>query len=367
MDDESAMADAWTAFDSQLVALASALTPRHRPSSLAPRRLSTSFPPPPPSSHGAQAAACAARLSLVDLPEDLFFHVFDYLSTLALLRLSCHPPSRAFQQLVHGHSVFDLDLDRELSDRSSPSAHPPPARSLLASRERYAPLIPLALRSPHLSLLTLASFGPLLTDAVVQPIIDQHAPTLLSLCLAHNDLVNPSIASASLSSVDLSRNRRLQCPRLSCPALVQLDLSRTFVNDFDLAKSCEGLTRLRVLRLQSCKNVRLLPLRLPHLSIVDLSNTAVVDEAVARIAQSSPVLSVLFANECSTLRAPAIASATLTVLSLRSCESLRAPTILCPALTELDLSDTPVTDAALVTALSSLPLLRGLSLPSATS
>ena len=356
------MEDPWSAFDSHF-ALAPPLAPRNRPTSLPPRRLAPSFPPlsPPPRSNPS-APTLLSHVHLLDLPEDVFSYVFDYLPTLTLLRLSSHPPSRAFQRLLSAHSTFDLDLDREVSDHPPTSPPPPPTRSLLASRERFAPLIGLARRSSHLSLLTLSSFGPLLTDCVIQPLLDQHCPSLLSLSLANNDLVCPSITASSLCSLDLSRNRRLQSPLLCAPSLLQLDLSRTFINDLDLQKTCEGLTRLRTLRLQSCKNVRRLPLRLPHLTILDLSNTAVVDEALARVAQTSPQLQVLFANECGTLRSPAIASSTLTVLSLRSCESLRLPALPCPALTELDLSDTPVTDAALVALLGGLTQLRVLSL-----
>ena len=318
----------------------------------------SSPPPPPPRPHPPH---------LLDLPEDVFFHIFDFLPSLTLLRLSSHPPSHPFARLLSSHSTFDLDLDRDTAD-DTPSTSPynptpAPTRSLLASRERYAPLIRLAHRHLHLSLLTLASFGPLLPDAIAQPLLDQHSPSLLSPLPPQQRPDLPSISAPSLTSLDLSRNRHLQCPHLHTPTLLQLDLSRTFINDLDLSHTCSTLSHsLRTLRLQSCKNVRQLPFHLPQLTILDVSGTAVVDEALVGVVRTSPQLLVLFANECGVLRSPAVVSATLTVLSLRSCEALRMAELACPALTELDLSDTPVTDAALVTLLAELTQLRVLSL-----
>ena len=351
--------NAWAALGAEL-ALPAPLAPRARQmpacssggselSSSAPSRSRAASSSPAP------AASPPLPLHLLDLPDDLFFHIFDYLSTVCLLRLSGQPACRHLRRLVLRHADFDLDLDRLLVDQQ-------PSRSLTQSKSSYAPLVSQALQFQQLSVLTLASFGPLLPDSALQPVLDRHAPSLLSLSLRSNDLVSPCIESPSLTSLDLSRNRRLQCPTLSCAGLTQLDLSRTFVNDLDLERSCEGCGQLRVLRLQGCKNVRLLPLSLPQLRIVDLSGTAVLDDAVQRLSAQSPGLRVLFLNECSLLRSPVIASSTLTALSLRSCEGLRSASLLCPMLRELDLSDTGVSDAALAAALSCLSQLRVLSL-----
>ena len=284
------------------------------------------------------------------------FHISDYLSTVSLLRLLCRPPSATFRRVLLLHSAFDLDADRGVEGALANT------RSRHQQTERYAPLISLASHFTHLSHLTLNSFGPQLTDSQLQPLLAQHGPSLLSLSLSSNSLICPHITAPNLLSLDLSRCRSLQSPLLHCPQLSELDLSRTYINDLDLVRGCEGVQLLRVLRLQSCKNIRSLSLQLRHLRILDVSNTAVTDQAVERIAQSAPALSVLFVSECSSIRSLHIKSNTLTVLSLRSCEQLRSPTLLCPSLTELDLSNTPLSDTALVAALSTAPALQRLSL-----
>jgi len=352
IEDESFVAaDPWAALDAE-VAMAPLPAPRsrHRSSASSPS-LRALLRPSRTRSHS------PPRCAILDLPDDLFFHISDYLSTLSLLRLVCRPPSSAFRRVLLLHSAFDLDADRGGEGGSLSST-----RSLHQQKEQYAPLVSLAAHFPHLSHLTLNSFGPQLTDSQVQPLLAQHGPSLLSLSLSANNLICPHITGPNLLSLDLSRCRTLQSPLLHCPQLSELDLSRTYINDLDLVRGCEGVQLLRVLRLQSCKNIRSLSLQLRHLRILDVSNTAVTDEAVERIAHLAPQLAVLFVSECSSIRSPDINSNTLTVLSLRSCDQLRSPTLLCPSLTELDLSNTPLSDAALVAALSTVPLLQRLSL-----
>ena len=346
---DSRSADPWAALDAD-VAIAPLPAPRSRQRPFVSSALLSAGLP------NRSRAPSPARCPILDLPDELFYHISDYLSTLSLLRLVCRPPSAAFRRVLLQHSAFDLDADRGVEDALSTT------RSLHQQKEQYAPLISLASHFPHLSHLTLNSFGPQLTDSQLQPLLAQHGPSLLSLSLSANSLICPRITAPNLLSLDLSRCRTLQSPLLLCPQLSELDLSRTYINDLDLVRGCEGVQLLRVLRLQSCKNIRSLSLHLRHLRILDVSNTAVTDEAVERIAQLAPALSVLFVSECSGIRSPHIASNTLTVLSLRSCDQLRSPTLECPSLAELDLSNTALSDSTLVAALSNVPMLQRLSL-----
>ena len=337
IEHDSSTADAWAEFDAE-VALVPLPAPRSRQQPFS------------------SSAVLSSRCSILDLPDELFFHISDYLSTVSLLRLVCRPPSSTFRRVLLLHSAFDLDADRGVEGTLATT------RSLHQQKELYAPLISLASQFRHLSHLTLDSFGPQLTDSLLQPLLAQHGPSLLSLSLSANSLICPHITAPNLLSLDLSRCRTLQSPLLHCPQLSELDLSRTYINDLDLVRGCEGVQLLRVLRLQSCKNIRSLSLQLRHLRILDVSNTAVTDEAVERIAQLAPALSVLFVSECSSIRSPRVNSSTLTVLSLRSCDQLRSPSLLCPSLSELDLSNTALSDSALVAALSTVPSLQRLSL-----
>ena len=349
IEDESAALDPWAALEAE-VALAPLPAPRSR------QRLSATSSLRSSGGASRSRSPSPPRCPILDVPDDLFFHISDYLSTLSLLRLVCRPPSSAFRRVLLLHSAFELDADRGVEGALST------ARSLHQQKEQYAPLISLASHFPHLSHLTLNSFGSQLTDSQLHPLLLQHGPSLLSLSVSANALICPHITAPNLLSLDLSRCRSLQSPMLQCPQLSELDLSRTYINDLDLVRGCEGVQLLRVLRLQSCKNIRSLSLQLRHLRILDVSNTAVTDEAVERIAQLAPALSVLFVSECSSIRSPHIKSSTLSVLSLRSCEQLRSPTLLCPSLTELDLSNTALMDSALVVAVSTVPQLQRLSL-----
>lgn len=296
------------------------------------------------------------------LPDELLSHVLDYLSSLSLLRLLARPVSRTFTTLLKRHTrIVDIDfyssgIDDELQQLYSGS------RSLTNIKKHFLPIVKILRNFDSFASLTLNGFGAVIGDIEAQPLLERHGQSVLALSLSNNNLIAPIVQSPSLMSLDFSSNRRLLSPVFECPRLVELNLSKTFMNDLDLCKSfvCEPM--LRVLRLNSCKNIQSLPLSLPCIQILDLSNTGVIDDTVTRLTSEISTLEVLFMNECSLLRSPVIQSPSLLVLSCKGCESLRSPVLRCPKLVELDLTNTAVNDAVVVESLSSLPRLTALSL-----
>ena len=145
----------------------------------------------------------------------------------------------------------------------------------------------------------------------------------------------------------------------SAPALVELDLSRTAISDFDVAAFLQRLSpdRLHTLRLQGCKNLThafaFPPAPAPHalsaLRVADLSNSHVHDTFVTALMAVAPAVTVLRLNNCQYLATPTFSSPVLTELGAHGCSRLRHPRFVgCTALRTVDLSRSKICNDAIV-------------------
>jgi hypothetical protein len=291
--------------------------------------------------------------SLTDLPDDITDLIISYLNTASLLFLSARPVCKSLTKLYTTKlRNFEIDLDRDLVSNSYKAK----------LNENYAQLISLAYLSEELYNLTLNNFGSLLNDENIQLLLEKHCYTLHTLSLSHSDLVGPIIRCSNLISADLSKCRKLSAPILACPQLTELDFSRNFLNDLDLQRALlESSERLKILKLQYCKNIRTFPLNIRNIQILDLSGTSIIDDTVNNVA-TFPLLRVLFLHDCKELHAPFILNDNLAVLSLRGCINLKNPQINCQNLKDLELSNTDLRDIYIANALRSCRSLESLSL-----
>jgi hypothetical protein len=341
----------------------------------------------------------SSSLRLESLPDDCLQTVFEFLSTYeTFVHLVHGAPSKAWRNLWHGSPVVDLDLERDIAEDVAPRSggggngntglgngngnggsggESDVLRIIAAKKSQYGQLIHLISKhSQNLMSLHLANFGTVLADEIhVEAIATADGSyhrlaksiNLQNLLLSHsNSLVSLSLVASSirklklgaefhvLESLDLSKCKVLSDPVLQAPSLTSLDLSRTLLNDFELLKILPSLTKLQILRLVGCKNLRLFdgsdPRKLweeqvPDLRILDVSNTGCIDACVNSLARHCKHLEVLGLTDCFALRHPQILSSSLIMLSLRNINRLSATTkIVCPNLKEVDLSKTNLRD-----------------------
>jgi len=223
-------------------------------------------------------------------------------------------------------------------------------------------------------------------------ILTAHACSLTSLSLigCHLRCLEITPDFMVLESLNLSKCKQLQQLTITnCSSLLCLDVSRSYLNDWDLKEILKNVPRLRSLNVASCKNIRATFFQLPvpslsnppaptpsannttsvgsnresengatnpppstpapsippQLRLVDLSNTSVIDSSVNGLLQHCRSLQTLFLNDCFSLHQPKIVSASLRSLIMRQCTRLQSRTqIICPKLKHLDLSGTNIRD-----------------------
>ena len=333
---------------------------------------------------------------VLSLPEEVLQSILEMLSTFELLQiLAANPPSKSWARAWYSLPHFDVDLERDVgraikeaaaaaaaqqqsaagdsgsnsNTNSSGGGNSLVVRQMLARKQtEYIQLLHLlAAHAKDLQTLSLSNFGVTLQNDIA-PLSASHKPIhLLSTLGAHSgSLTSLALTGSSLRrvdlgpefhrliSLDLSRSKGLQDPRLDLPNLTSLDLSRTLLNDLELARILPNLFSLRILKLIGCKNLRIIgggdpallfQLKVSHLKIIDLSNTAVIDSSVNGIVRFCLELESLFLADCSELHQPRLCSSSLKTLCLRGCNRLKMSTrIWCPVLQELDLSKSNLRD-----------------------
>lgn len=224
------------------------------------------------------------------------------------------------------------------------------------TEEATAALIARIMRRRSIGALKFERFSAA-NDELLGPLLERHGNATRDISLSGTSVASPVVKAPRLRTLNLSGCRALLAPKLEVPLLRELDVSQTWLSDFEFAKVFKGVAdsgaELQVLRARSCKNLSFADVpAMPKLQVLDATRTPITDITLANLCTAAPILRTLYIGECRKLLRPTINAPSLESLSMRTAGSVREVTLTTPALRHLDVSECRFSSRSLMSALS---------------